>query len=503
MKKPLSLLLALMISASAVCFSCSEAENTENAIQTPSSAEGETEAEADDAGDVTAETEADRTDVLSKSYTPEIGAELGLDGYEANVLLRLEGYEWSNPDIVAEETTGERLNDAVFNRNAWLTEKYGFTIKAGYSSGDATELKALAAAGDDAYDMAFPQARAGANMAQSGIMSDLNSVAYLDFDNPAWSRMFVDMLRIDGKLYYAAGDISVNSYQAVMGMLFNKQMAVDYQIDDPYTLVREGSWTMDRFDALCSSAVKDLNGDGNMTADDQWGLILQTSKGGIVMYYGCGEHLAALDGEQTPYWAVGSERSIDVYNKVRGLLYEHSSCYECADYDTLSLFSEGYSLFLQAALFHVHTLRQSETDFGILPVPKYDAEQKEYVQCADGWCISPVVIPAIVGNKDRAGFIVQALAEASSVMVRPEYYEIILKGKLTRDEESSEMLDIIYTNFVVDPADLYQWGNFENDLIAAMRGRQELPSVWATKSKTLTKLMEKTMKNFAEIGTGE
>jgi len=56
MKKPLSLLLALMISASAVCFSCSEAENTENAIQTPSSAEGETEAEADDAGDLTAET---------------------------------------------------------------------------------------------------------------------------------------------------------------------------------------------------------------------------------------------------------------------------------------------------------------------------------------------------------------------------------------------------------------------------------------------------------------
>ena len=155
------------------------------------------------------------------------------------------------------------------------------------------------------------------------------------------------------------------------------------------------------------------------------------------------------------------------------------------------------------ALFHVHTLRQSETDFGILPMPKYDAAQQEYVQSADGWCISPVVIPAIVGNKDRAGFIVEALAEASSVMVKPEYYEIILKGKLTRDQESAEMLDIIYTNFVVDPADLYQWGNFENEMIASMRKGQELPSVWAQKSKGLTKLMESTMKNFEKISAGD
>ncbi|MBQ3858961.1 MAG: hypothetical protein II779_00415, partial [Clostridia bacterium] len=449
------------------------------------------------------ETEADRIDVLSKSFTRELQSELGLDGYETNILLRLEGYEWSNPDIVAEETTGERLNDAVFNRNEWLAETYGFTIKAGYSSGDATELKTLAAAGDDAYDIAFPQARAGASMAQSGILTDLSSVAYLDFGNPAWSRMFTDMLKIGGKLYYAAGDISVNSYQAVISLLFNKQMAVDYHLDDPYTLVREGGWTMDRFDAMCSATAEDLNGDGSMTADDQWGLILQTSKGGIVMYYGCGEHLAALNEEEEPYWSVGRERSVDVYNRVRTLLYERGSCYECADYDTLSLFSEGRSLFLQAALFHVDTLRQSETDFGILPMPKYDADQEEYVQSADGWCISPLVIPSIVGNKDRAGLIAEALAEASSVKVKPEYYEIILKGKLTRDEESAEMLDIIYTNFVVDPADLYQWGNFENEMIAAMRGGKELPSLLASKSKGLTKLMEKTMDAFAKLSGNE
>ena len=65
------------------------------------------------------------------------------------------------------------------------------------------------------------------------------------------------------------------------------------------------------------------------------------------------------------------------------------------------------------------------------------------------------------------------------------------------------MLDIIYTNFVVDPADLYQWGNFENEMIAAMRGGKELPSLLASKSKGLTKLMEKTMEAFAKLSGNE
>ena len=137
MKKQISLFLALMISASAAFCSCYEEPNAGDAPSTLSSTPEETEAEESEAP----ETEPDRVDVLSKSFTPELGAELRLDGYEANVLLRPEGYGWSNPDIVAEENTGERLNDAVFNRNLWLAQTYGFTIKAGYSYGDATELK--------------------------------------------------------------------------------------------------------------------------------------------------------------------------------------------------------------------------------------------------------------------------------------------------------------------------------------------------------------------------
>ena len=79
--------LALTLSVSAVFSSCSEGNDPEESVpETVPAAVEETGAAAE-------ETEADRIDVLSKSFTRELQSELGLDGYETNILLRLEGYE--------------------------------------------------------------------------------------------------------------------------------------------------------------------------------------------------------------------------------------------------------------------------------------------------------------------------------------------------------------------------------------------------------------------------
>lgn len=266
-KKILTLVLSALLLLP--CVSCSE--STENS-DVPAAAETVANEPGSSEESATEEVEEDLINVLAASFTPELQAELGLDGYESHILLRDEASMWSNPDIVAEETTGDRLNDAVYNRNAWLTEKYGFTIKAEYSSGDGNELKTLVTSGDDVYDFAFPQARAAANMAQTGVMMDLTTVPYLDFDNPTWSKMFIDMLKIKGKLYYATGDISVNSFEAVRALLFNKQLAKNYNLSDPYSLVREGDWTLDNFNTMAVAAAQDLDGNGNRTAADQWGM---------------------------------------------------------------------------------------------------------------------------------------------------------------------------------------------------------------------------------------
>jgi hypothetical protein len=58
---------------------------------------------------------------------------------------------------------------------------------------------------------------------------------------------------------------------------------------------------------------------------------------------------------------------------------------------------------------------------------------------------------------DRVGFMLEAISAESRYTVIPAHHDVQLQGKFIRDEESSEMLDIIFNSVVWDPSDLYPW----------------------------------------------
>ena len=60
------------------------------------------------------------------------------------------------------------------------------------------------------------------------------------------------------------------------------------------------------------------------------------------------------------------------------------------------------------------------------------------------------------------------MAEASSEIVKPVYYDICLEGKYVRDDKSAVSLDILFSNFIVDSADLYGWSDLRYSIKTAM-----------------------------------
>ena len=78
---------------------------------------------------------------------------------------------------------------------------------------------------------------------------------------------------IDGKLFTAHNEASANIHDSVWTCLFNKTIAKNELDEDIYQLVRDGKWTLDRMREIIEKTTHDLNGDGNMTAEDQWGLV--------------------------------------------------------------------------------------------------------------------------------------------------------------------------------------------------------------------------------------
>jgi len=90
-----------------------------------------------------------------------------------------------------------------------------------------------------------------------------------------------------------------------------------------------------------------------------------------------------------------------------------------------------------------------EVDFGIIPYPKLDEYQDSYYTFVDAHS-SLMAVPVMVGEIEKVGAIIEALSYESYKTVRPAYYDVALKSKFARDDESEKMLDIIFSGIVYD-----------------------------------------------------
>lgn len=494
MKRILAILLltAMLLSAIACGKSGNNGAGDTTILTTSAPAEGATTTSAVEETTLPTETG------FSETIPEEEIAALGLDGYTVNVFMRAEGVVWDNQDIWVETANGDVFNDAVFNRNLYLEEKYGFKF-ALHRSADtyAKELRTYVLAQDDTYDLAFPMARTAASISQLGCLVDLYELNYIDPETDVWNHVFNNEMVYDGKLFFITGDISVNAFKAVRVMMFNKTLYKEYNLESPYELVNSGKWTFDKLNEQVSVGARDLNGDQKMTVDDQWGMTMQTATAGLPFFYGAGlKTVEMVDG--LPQITLDSSHASDVFDKIVNILSDESVHFIGTAEDAKQIFSEGRALLYAEVLKSAIDLRSSEVEFGLLPAPKYNEEQDFYRAYADCWCISPAVIPISAKNPELSAFVLQATSEASTNTTRTAYYDVALTYQQLRDEESREMLDLIFDNFTLDSCDLYQWGGMVES-IRKVFGRVStgnLSSILASSKKALEVTISLTTKQY-------
>ena len=457
-------------------------------------------------GDVTTTTAVEETTVpvetgFSESIPEEDVKALGLDGYTVNVFMRKDGTDWSNKDIWVETMTGDVFNDAVFERNSYLEDTYGFKFQLSYSVDTyAHEIRTYVQAQDDTYDLAFPQARSAATTAQQGCLMDMNQLNYIDPKSDCWNHVFNDEMVFDGRLFFITGDIYINAFKSTRVMMFNKDILAENKLESPYELVNSGKWTIDKMHEMSAKTNRDLNGDQQMTMDDQWGMAMQKATAGLPMFYGAGlKAVEMVDG--LPQVTLDSTRASDVFDKIVSVLSDESVYYLGADKDALAVFSEGRALFYAEVLLSAVKLRSSDVVFGLIPAPKYDEAQDFYRAYADCYCISPAVIPASAKNPELSAFVLQATSEASTTTTRPAYYDVAPTYKQLYDEESREMLDLIFDNFTLDACDLYQWGGIVSSITNtfARSGGSNLTTLLAQNKRPIEATIKRTVAQYNSI----
>lgn len=128
-------------------------------------------------------------------------------------------------------------------------------------------------------------------------------------------------------------------------------------------------------------------------------------------------------------------------------------------------FIEGRELFYMCGLINVPSFRNMEDDFGILPVPKMSADQDRYYHTVSVANMSVLALPLNVENVEDLGIVIEAMGKYSREYVTPAYYDIQLKYRDTRDNESSEMLDLIFSSRTFDIGAAFNWGNTLTNLM--------------------------------------
>ncbi|MCL1793600.1 MAG: extracellular solute-binding protein [Oscillospiraceae bacterium] len=458
--------------------------------------------------------ENDDDDEAPEAATERLKAEVPDDmdygGYEFKILCNsLDITHWGSRDIYVEGENGDTINDAVYYRNRAIEEKYNITVKGVFSTSQLNDAKKNIKAGDDAYDvLTIPLQGSASQLAQEGMLLDLKNVAYIDLEKPWWDQKANEQLSIGGKLMTTIGDLLVIDKDALFIFLFNKDIIREYGLEDPYQLVRDGKWTIDKMWDMARGISKDIDGDGAMDDSDCYGFISQTHTmhGNVV---GSGHFVIVKDKDDMPVLNISDpmiqasyEKWISIYNDRQNTIVaqDYSSKYaDIWDYQ-LQMLAEKRGLYLYTGMNRVTLLRETDCNFGILPNPKYDEAQGEYYNAVHAWCTTSVSIP-ITSDSERTGIVLEALTAESYYTLRPAYYDTSLKTKLMRDDESGEMLDLIFSNRCYDLGHVYNWGGIF-DIFGSLTEKKSTDFVSAYE-KILPKVdrdMEKAISDFSDFG---
>jgi len=92
--------------------------------------------------------------------------------------------------------------------------------------------------------------------------------------------------------------------------------------------------------------------------------------------------------------------------------------------------------------------------------------------------------------------ILEDLSAESRYTLQPAYYEINLRGKYARDDESQEMLDIILSNTAHDIGNVYDFGSFSST--AFWRYGRDMQIEWASRFEKVMERMERDIQKTIE-----
>lgn len=322
------------------------------------------------------------------------------------------------------------------------------------------------------YDILFQNSTRLSGMVTNNLLTDLNSIPTLHLSNSWWDQNSVQDLSIANHLYYVCGDINTYDNLGTWCILFNKDLKEAMNIEeDFYQTVKDGGWTFDHFMEICKDVTHESDGTPGINELDTWAFGTETYNMYVQVLAG-GIKIVEKDDDDLPFFTV-EKRTEETYNALTKIVdFYKSADVMVANDGTYNskytnvwegtvhkAFIEGRELFYECGLINVASFRRMDNEFGILPVPMTFDGQDRFYHTVSSDNSSYLAIPFGVPNEEDLGVVIEAISMKSKELVTPEFYDIQLKYRDARDDESAEMLDLIFATRSFDLGSAFRWGN--------------------------------------------
>ncbi len=455
-------------------------------------AAGETSTDTAAAANETVETVAPETEEPLEVEVKDYG------GFTVNIAL---SGNWEHFDFVAEEQTGEAVNDARYITNQAVAEMLNVNFVVDNQSAQASGgtghgfklVDNMVMAGTNDFEFFSIGCYDVCTLAYNGRLLDLNKLPNIDLSKSWWDPKANEQLSLNGKMFFSTGDIATLDNDCTYCILFNKQVITDFGLDDPYELVANNQWTYDKMYEMADTVAGDTDGDGQQGLDDNYGFIIWQDSV-IGMLHSSGGRCATISDEGKIELTLNTEQNIDVLTEwlsmnTRPIAYFLGGA---TDDEVHGIFTGNRGLFYTRYVKAASWFRDMETDFGILPYPKWDASQQDFCNTMHAYGTSYICVPVTAEDPARAGAVIESLAYYGQKYITPAYYDTTLKGKYFRDEESAAMLDIIFSSRFFDIGMYYQIGKYNENFITMMqKGNTDFTSMYTKNEQAaLAKLDE-------------
>ncbi len=374
------------------------------------------------------------------------------NGKEINILIRQEIL-----DVPDAEAEGDSIAYALYESQLYAEQYLGVTIQYVPRPGNWASRKDYWDDIEDSvsnakkYDIVTGTISCTyVGCMQKGLFRDLNTVESFDPEKDWWIKDMNGNYAINGKLYGAVGDISMSMYGNMHGIYFNTDLFEKRGLESPYDMVKKNTWTMENVFKIAKDAKESVDGEYDISKNIMGYMPYFITNRMLLVFLG----IDLIDRDATTgtvtVKTAPSEKLISIFDTMFDAFENEDSMFVDTTNTCYDYFKNNTVLMTSGNLDTIRTtLRDMESDWGVVPLYKYEAEDEYLTAVAMDTTMWHLPANTLGADAELCAKIMELFGWYNKTNLVEAYYEDALGKTYARDPNARVMLGIMRENSIL------------------------------------------------------